>query len=75
MATATKVRRLEPGKRNAVVDSVEDVMEVNGEVRPVRTSLKGGWRRVARGMIEVGPDLLLLVDTQSLLAGPTAQAA
>ena len=32
-----------------LVDSVEDVIEVTGEVRPVRTSLKGGWRRVARG--------------------------
>ncbi|MGE5722890.1 MAG: chemotaxis protein CheW [Sphingomonadales bacterium] len=58
-----------------LVDSVEDVMEVTGDVRPVRTSLKGGWRRVARGMMEVGPDLLLLVDTQALLAGPSAQAA
>jgi len=58
-----------------LVDSVEDVVEVDGEVRPVRTSLSGGWRRVARGMIEVGGDLLLLVDTQALLAGPTAQAA
>ena len=58
-----------------LVDAVEDVIEVTGEVRPVRTSLKGGWRRVARGMVEVGGDLLLLVDTQALLAGPTAQAA
>jgi purine-binding chemotaxis protein CheW len=58
-----------------MVDSVEDVIEVSGEVRPVRTSLKSGWRRVARGMIEVGGDLLLLVDTQALLAGPAAQAA
>ena len=58
-----------------LVDSVEDVIEVSGEVRPVRTSLKGGWRRVARGMVEVGGDLLLLVDTDALLAGPAAQAA
>jgi purine-binding chemotaxis protein CheW len=58
-----------------LVDSVEDVMEVTGEVRPVRTSLKSGWRRVARGMIEVNGDPLLLVDTQGLLAGPPAQAA
>jgi purine-binding chemotaxis protein CheW len=58
-----------------LVDSVEDVVEVSGEIRPVRTSLKRGWRRVARGMIEVGDDLLLLVDTQALLAGPAAQAA
>jgi purine-binding chemotaxis protein CheW len=58
-----------------LVDSVEDVIEVTGEVRPVRTSLKGGWRRVARGMVEIGDDLVLLVDTHALLAGPTAQAA
>jgi purine-binding chemotaxis protein CheW len=58
-----------------LVESVEDVVEVEVEVRPVRTSLKGGWRRVARGMIEVGGDLLLLVDTHALLGGPAAQAA
>jgi purine-binding chemotaxis protein CheW len=58
-----------------LVDNVEDVVEVTGDVRPVRTSLKGGWRRVARGMIEVGGDLLLLVDTQALLAGPSATQA
>jgi purine-binding chemotaxis protein CheW len=58
-----------------LVESVEDVVEAEIEVRPVRTSLKGGWRRVARGMIEVGGDLLLLVDTHALLVGPAAQAA
>lgn len=58
-----------------LVDSVEDVIEVSGEVRPVRTSLKGGWRRVSRGMVEIGDDLVLLIDTQALLAGPAAQAA
>ena len=50
-------------------------MEYSGEIQPVRTSLAAGWRRVARGMVEAGDDLLLLVDTQALLAGPTAQAA
>ena len=58
-----------------LVESVEDVVEVDLDVLPVRTSLKGGWRRVARGMIEVGGDLLLLVDTHALLEGPAAQAA
>jgi len=58
-----------------LVESVEDVVEVEMDVRPVRTSLKGGWRRVARGMIDVSGDLLLLVDTAALLAGPAAQAA
>jgi purine-binding chemotaxis protein CheW len=58
-----------------LVDSVEDVLEYSGEVRPVRTALEGGWRRVARGMVEAGGDLLLLIDTSALLAGPIAQAA
>lgn len=58
-----------------LVESVEDVVEVEVKVQAVRTALIGGWRRVARGMIEVGGDLLLLVDTQALLGGPTAQAA
>ncbi|HEY0627408.1 MAG TPA: chemotaxis protein CheW [Allosphingosinicella sp.] len=58
-----------------IVDSVEDVVETNGEVRPVRTTLSGGWRRVAKGMVEAEGDLLLLIDTQALLAGSAAQAA
>lgn len=58
-----------------LVDSVEDVVEIEADVRPVRTSLKAGWRRVAQGMIEIDGHLLLLVDTQALLAGPAAQAA
>src|SRR3546814_804402 len=58
-----------------LVETVEDVIEFSGKVRPVRTSLASGWRRVARGMVEAGEDLLLLVDTQALLAGPAAVAA
>jgi len=58
-----------------IVESVEDVVETNGEVRPLRTSLAPGWRRVAKGMVEAEGDLLLLVDTQALIAGPAAQAA
>lgn len=58
-----------------IVDSVEDVVETDGEVRPVRTSLALGWHRVARGMVEAEGDLLLLIDTQALIAGPAAQAA
>ena len=58
-----------------LVETVEDVIEFSGEVRPVRTALAGGWRRVATGMVEAGDDLLLLVDTQALLVGPAAVAA
>lgn len=58
-----------------LVETVEDVIEFSSKVRPVRTSLASGWRRVARGMVEAGDDLLLLIDTQALLAGPAAVAA
>ena len=58
-----------------LVDDVEDVIEFAGEVRPVRTALGPGWSRAAAGMVEAGDDLLLLVDTDALLAGPAAQAA
>lgn len=57
------------------VDAVDDVLESDGQVRAVRTSLGGGWRRVARGMVEAEGDLLLLVDPHALIAGPAAQAA
>ncbi len=58
-----------------IVDSVEDVLEFWGEVRPVRTSLGPGWRRVASGVVDVEGDLLLLIDPAALLAGPAAVAA
>ena len=58
-----------------LVDSVEDVFEYEGEVRPVRTSLEPGWRRVAKGMVEADGRLLLLIDSHALLAGPAAHAA
>lgn len=58
-----------------IVESVEDVVEIEADIRPVRTSLSGGWRRVAKGMVEIGDDLMLLVDANAVLAGPAAQAA
>ena len=58
-----------------LVDGVEDVVEASEELRPVRTALTGGWRRVARGTVEAEGDLLLLLDLNALIAGPAAQAA
>lgn len=58
-----------------LVDSVEDVVETDADMSPVRTSLIGGWRRASRGTIDVGGDLLLLVDIHALLSGPAAHAA
>ncbi|MGZ8998404.1 MAG: chemotaxis protein CheW [Allosphingosinicella sp.] len=58
-----------------LVDGVEDVVEASGEARPVRTALKGGWHRVAKGTVEVDGDLLLLLDLAALIAGPSAGAS
>jgi purine-binding chemotaxis protein CheW len=58
-----------------LVDAVEDVVECTGDEKPARTAPGDGWSRVARGMVEPGGDLLLLIDIQALIAGPAAQAA
>ena len=58
-----------------LVDAVEDVIEYSGEVRPIRSSVAKGWRRVATGMVETPEGLMLLIDTHALLAGPVAEAA
>ena len=57
-----------------LVDGVEDVVEATGDVRPIRTALGPGWRRISRGSIEAEGNLLLLLDLAALIAGPAAQA-
>jgi purine-binding chemotaxis protein CheW len=58
-----------------LVEAVEDVIETHSVPAPVRAQVGAGWDRVATGMVEVGGDLLLLVDPHALIAGPTALAA
>jgi purine-binding chemotaxis protein CheW len=58
-----------------LVDTVEDVLEHEGEVRPIRTSLAAGWRRASRGTVETSAGLMLLIDPHALLTGPAAMAA
>ena len=58
-----------------LVDSVEDVLDWPQEILPVRTSLAPGWRRVAKGMVDADGDLLLLIDIEAMLSGPSAAAA
>lgn len=58
-----------------LVDRVDDVIEFSGKVRPIRTSVAKGWRRVATGMVETDAGLMLLIDTHALLTGPAAEAA
>jgi purine-binding chemotaxis protein CheW len=56
-----------------LVDGVEDVVESSGDVRPVRTALGPGWRRISRGSVEAEGNLLLLLDLAALIAGPAEQ--
>jgi purine-binding chemotaxis protein CheW len=58
-----------------LVDAVEDVVEAAAPPIPTRAPAGKGWERVAVGMVEVGGDLLLLIDPHRLVAGPAAQAA
>ena len=57
------------------VDSIEDAVQFEGETGPVRTALAPAWRGAALGTVEIGDDLLLLIDAQALVAGPAAEAA
>ena len=58
-----------------LVDSVEDVVPIDAEVRTVRGRLTAGWRAVARGAIEVEDALLLMVEPAALLTPHVPQAA
>jgi purine-binding chemotaxis protein CheW len=58
-----------------MVEEVEDVIEASHPPSPVKAPLGAGWDRVATGTVEVGGDLLLLVDPHLLIAGPVGQAA
>lgn len=58
-----------------LVDGVEDVVEHDGAIFPLKTRLDAGWSRVACGSVEWSGDLLLLVDARALIAGPAAAEA
>ncbi len=58
-----------------LVDSVEDVIEHEGESYATRGVLTAGWARAASATVEVDGHLLLLVDPASLIAGPPAVLA
>lgn len=60
-----------------IVDGVEDVLEATSAPTPVRAAMGGGWERVSSGMVETEEGALLLLDVESLVAGPeaTRQAA
>jgi purine-binding chemotaxis protein CheW len=58
-----------------LVEAVEDVTHSEGEPAPLPVRTAQLWRRVAKGMVAVDGELLLLVDVPALVAGPTNEAA
>ncbi|HEX8640584.1 MAG TPA: chemotaxis protein CheW [Allosphingosinicella sp.] len=57
------------------VEAVEDVVEASAPPAPMAAQAGRGWDRVALGMVDVGADLLLLVDLRRFIAGSPALAA
>jgi purine-binding chemotaxis protein CheW len=58
-----------------LVDDVEDVVELAGEVEPIRGSMADGWHRAARGMIDNRGHAVLVLDAGALVDGPAALVA
>ena len=52
-----------------LVDDVEDVIEHDGELHPLRGARAAGWARAATGMLELDGRLGLFVDPAALIAG------
>jgi len=53
-----------------LVDGVDDVAASGGAAQELAAQAAPGWRRAARGQIEIGQNMLLLADIASLVAGP-----
>jgi purine-binding chemotaxis protein CheW len=58
-----------------LVDGVEDVVEPSGPFAALALPLASAWAGAATGTVEVGGDLLLVIDPHRLIAGPDAKAA
>ena len=58
-----------------IVDEIENV--TSGEPAPLRPEVKlaEGWARVARGLVEPDAGSLLIVDLDTIIAGPTQTKA
>jgi purine-binding chemotaxis protein CheW len=53
-----------------LVDGVEDVIEHDGELQPLRGARSEGWARAATGMLELDGRLALCLKPAALIAGP-----
>lgn len=58
-----------------IADEVEDVTVSLRDPVPVRGAVADGWREVTGAMIEIGDDLLPLIDIAALIAGPVQRQA
>ncbi|HEX4739203.1 MAG TPA: chemotaxis protein CheW [Allosphingosinicella sp.] len=58
-----------------MVENVEDVVEGDADPVPLPVRTAPLWRRVAKGMVAAGGELLLLIDVPALVAGPASEAA
>jgi purine-binding chemotaxis protein CheW len=56
-----------------LVDGVDDVAASGGGVHELAAQVAPGWRRAARGLVEIEERMLLLADVAALIAGPGAQ--
>jgi purine-binding chemotaxis protein CheW len=57
------------------VDGVKDVTQADSNPNAIPVELKGGWERVALGMVEASEGGFLLIDVGSLIEGPPAVKA
>jgi purine-binding chemotaxis protein CheW len=58
-----------------LVDGVDDVAASASGLHELAAQAAPGWRRAARGLVEVEERMLLLADVAALVAGPAAHAA
>ncbi len=58
-----------------LVDGVEDVIEHDGVVHPLRGAPAAGWARAATSMVDIEGGLVLLIDPAVLIAGAPAGLA
>lgn len=53
------------------VEAVENVVTSGGAVEPLQVKLADGWMRVARGVIDTPIGVILLIDLERLISGPS----
>jgi chemotaxis signal transduction protein len=57
------------------VDSVETVVDCEGEPEPLTMQLSPGWMRCAQGKVETPAGVVLMINLDRLIAGPEMEKA